>query len=135
MHVHPSDHHVRNITTTTKLAALSLLVAAACTGTPSGATCPTTAAPDYATFGRPFFEKYCTACHSSISPARHGAPTDENFDTEADIKAHASDIDQVAAKGPSADNTSMPDMSGAVHTPPTDAERERLGQFLACEAR
>jgi uncharacterized membrane protein len=157
MYVHAFDHPVRNFTTPranharsrgaprgarvaacsrmTKLLALSLLAFAACTGTPSGATCPTTAAPDYVTFGKPFFDKYCSDCHSSISPNRHGAPTDQNFDTEADIKAHAADIDEVAAKGPGADNTSMPDMSGAVHSPPTDAEREMLGQFLACEGK
>jgi uncharacterized membrane protein len=119
----------------TKLLASLALALAACTGTPSGATCPTDNAPDYATFGKPFIDKYCTDCHSAASSNRHGAPTDENFDSEADVKAHASDIDEAAAKGPSADNTAMPDMSGDVHSPPTDAERVTLGQFIACEAK
>ncbi len=56
-----------------------------------------------------------------------------NFDTEAEIRASADDIDIDAAAGPKATNTSMPDLSGAVKTQPTQAEREMLGQFLACE--
>ena len=78
---------------------------------------------------------YCTGCHSRDAGDRHGAPRDVDLDTEADVIAHASEIDENAAAGPNARNTAMPDMSGPVHVQPTDAERERLGQFLACEQR
>lgn len=64
-------------------------------------------------------------------PAR--APSDQNYDTEADLAKHAAAIDAEAAGGPEAMNTGMPDMSDPVHRPPSDAEREQLAQFLACE--
>ena len=110
---------------------------AACTSTPSGATCPDNAtdAPTYDNFGREFMENYCTSCHSAQSPDRHGAPADQNYDTEADIKLHAAAIDGEAAAGPNATNTAMPEIAGTVHAAPTQAEREMLGKFLACEQR
>jgi len=113
--------------------ATSLLFLAACTSSPTGATCPTANAPTYGSFGEDFMTKYCTGCHSTEAGDRHGAPTDVNLDTEADVIKHASAIDEEAASGPKATNTSMPDMSGPVHIAPTQAEREQLGQFLACE--
>jgi uncharacterized membrane protein len=113
--------------------ATALLFLAACTSSPTGATCPTANAPTYGSFGEDFMTKYCTGCHSRDASNRHGAPTDINLDTEADVIEHASDIDEAAASGPNAKNTSMPDMGGPVRVAPTEAERERLGQFLACE--
>jgi len=110
-----------------------LLLAGACTSTQSGATCPTANAPTYESFGRPFFATYCTGCHSASASNRHGAPGDQNFDTEADVRQHAADIDAEAAAGPDATNTDMPDMSGPVRAQPSEQEREQLGQFLACE--
>lgn len=109
--------------------------AAACTQTPSGAACPDSPAdrPTYDNFGREFMETYCTGCHSVTATNRHGAPADQNYDTEVDVKKHAIDIDTHAAAGPSATNTAMPEIAGPVHAAPTQAERERLGQFLACE--
>jgi len=114
---------------------LLLFVSAACTSTPSGATCPSdsTDVPTYDNFGREFMETYCTGCHSASAPNRHGAPADQNYDSEADIKAHAAAIDAEAAAGPNAMNTAMPDLAGPVHAAPTNAEREKLGRFLACE--
>lgn len=111
----------------------ALLLVAACTSTPSGASCPTANAPTYASFGQHFFTTYCTGCHSRDATDRHGAPSDQNYDTEADIQQHAMSIDVEAAAGPQATNTAMPDMSGPVRTQPSDAERQQLGQFLACE--
>jgi uncharacterized membrane protein len=111
----------------------SVLFVAACTGTPTESTCPTADAPTYADFGATFFQTYCTDCHSVHSEDRHSAPTDVNFDTEADIKAHAIDIDLTSAAGPKATNAAMPQQSAKVHTMPTQAEREMLGQFIACE--
>jgi hypothetical protein len=44
----------------------------------------------------------------------------------------AADIDAAAANGPDAKNTFMPELGGTVTRKPTAAEREMLGQFLAC---
>ena len=75
---------------------------------------------------------YCTDCHSRTATNRHGAPVGVDFDTEDDLRQQAIVIDEVAAKGPSATNASMPDMSGPVHVAPSADERVKLGQFLAC---
>jgi mono/diheme cytochrome c family protein len=107
------------------------LLAAACSS-PTGSTCPPTDPPTYATFGQQFFSDYCTGCHSSTAMSRHGAPGDQNYDTEAQIRAHADDIDSEAASGPDATNTDMPDLSGPVHDAPSVEERKLLGQYLAC---
>jgi uncharacterized membrane protein len=113
---------------------LSLLVLAACGGgsSPSGATCPPVDPPTYATFAQPFFAKYCTSCHSSTTTNRRDAPLDHNYDSEADIRKHASAIDEVAAAGPDATNTAMPEIGGTVVSKPTQLEREQLGAYLAC---
>ena len=118
-----------------RLATTFLWLAAACTSTQSGATCPSTNPPTYASFGHPFMARYCTGCHSSGAKDRHGAPAGLDFDSEAEIRAKAIAIDAEAAAGPDAQNTDMPDLTGPVHAEPTMAERERLGQFLACERR
>ena len=112
--------------------ALGILVAGC--DTPSGSTCPPLEAdrPTYASFGQAFFTEYCTDCHSANSANRHGAPGDQNFDTEADIKKHAGSIDTEAASGPDATNTSMPERSPNVLTTPSVEERKLLGQYLAC---
>jgi hypothetical protein len=112
-----------------------LFTAAACTANETGASCPTADAPTYATFGQPFLHAYCTGCHSDTAPNRYGAPPDRNFDSEAEVRAQAADIDRAAAAGPDADNTDMPDLTGPVHAAPSFGERARLGQFLACERR
>src|SRR5436309_4518908 len=88
-----------------KIIASLLLFAAACTTTPSGAACPTDNAPSYDSFGKTFMTTYCTGCHSRTAENRHGAPTEQNYDSEDDIRAHATDIDGVAAAGPNAKNT------------------------------
>jgi uncharacterized membrane protein len=75
---------------------------------------------------------YCADCHSSTSTNRHSAPSDVNFDSMDDIRAHLDDIDGEAAAGPGATNTSMPELDATVTHAPTQAEREMLGQFLAC---
>ena len=115
---------------------LLLIVITACTSAPSsGASCPTRNPPTYDSFGRAFMTAYCTGCHSRAATNRHGAPPGLDFDTEAQIQRHRTAIDAEAARGPDADNTDMPDLSGPVRTPPSSAERSKLGQFLACEAR
>ena len=115
-----------------KLAALMLGVMLGCGGSPSGAACPTADAPTYDNFGKAFMEEYCVGCHSRTAASRHGAPGDQNYDTEADIMNHLAKIDEVAAQGPDATNTSMPNLSGPVHSRPSTEERTKLGQWLAC---
>lgn len=114
-----------------KYLALALFLVAC--DSPTGSTCPPTGAPTYDTFGKAFMESYCLDCHSRNAVNRHDAPKDLNFDTEADIKLHADEIDTEAAAGPSATNTSMPERSPNVQMMPSKEERVMLGQFLACE--
>lgn len=85
----------------------------------------------YESFGKPFLNRYCTRCHSTAvtGDARQSAPADHNFDTLEDVLAMAEHIDTNAAGGPAALNTTMPP-SGPF---PTEAERRRLGEWLACE--
>jgi cytochrome c5 len=118
-----------------KSLALALLMLTACTdggGPPSGALCPPTDPPTYANFGQQFFATYCTSCHSASSTNRHGAPG-QNYDTEADIKRYATDIDAWAAAGPDGANTRMPKLGGSVTSRPSLDDRTKLGVFLACE--
>ncbi|HEY1551881.1 MAG TPA: hypothetical protein VGG28_28845 [Kofleriaceae bacterium] len=113
---------------------IAIALAAGCDdGTPTGSTCPTSNAPTYGSFGQVFFTKYCASCHSSSAANRNGAPDDFNFDTEAEIKQHAADIDTEAASGPKATNTAMPELDADVPQGPSMDDRVLLGQFLACE--
>jgi uncharacterized membrane protein len=110
-----------------------VLLFTACTSSSSGATCPISNVPTYSGFGRAFFAKYCTSCHSRSASDRHGAPRGIDFDSEADIRMRAAAIDAEAAAGPDAANTDMPDPDGPVRVEPTLQERRTLGEFLACE--
>ena len=112
--------------------AIASLMAACSEGAPTGAECPPTNPPTFAGFGQQFMATYCTSCHSANSTNRHGAPGSQNYDTEADLMRHAAEIDEAAAKGPDATNTFMPELGGTVTRKPSDAEREMLGQYLAC---
>jgi uncharacterized membrane protein len=100
-------------------------------GKASGATCPSGNTLTYDSFGRNFMQTYCTRCHSTAltGAARQGAPDDHNFDTLAGILDMPDHIDHEAAAGPAAVNTAMPP-DGAK---PSAAERQQLGQWLACE--
>jgi cytochrome c5 len=105
----------------------------ACTDTASGtgASCPTASPPTYDSFGKMFFDTYCTSCHSSARTGvqRGGAPVGRDYDTLAGIRAGLTVIDSRAASGPNETNETMP-----LGLPfPTLAERTTLGQFLACE--
>ena len=116
---------------------ISLAAVAACGGDPVGAdtgsTCPTTDPPTYASFGQGFFTAYCLECHSQakLGADRQGAPVTIDFDTRSLVRENTSRIDQQAASGPTATNRLMP---VAGHAPvPSDAERVRLGEYIACE--
>lgn len=101
-------------------------------GIDTEATCPDDAGVlTYEDFGKPFMEKYCTRCHSSEleGDARNDAPAGHDFDSLEGILLVAHHIDQMAASGPAATNDTMPPNGEK----PTMAERELLGQWLACE--
>jgi uncharacterized membrane protein len=97
----------------------------------SGAECPEGSSLTYESFAVGFFTRYCTRCHSTsnVGTARRGAPEGYDWDDLASIRAHAAQIDSVAAAGPRASNDVMPPGDPR----PTAAERARLGQWLACE--
>lgn len=99
----------------------------------SGAVCPDDNSLTYESFGKGFMDKYCVSCHSSSlvgEMARKGAPDEHDFDRLAGIVPLAEHIDQSAAAGPNASNQKMP----PVDPKPTEEERTKLGQWLACEA-
>jgi hypothetical protein len=100
-------------------------------GDNSGATCPTDNTLDYDNFGKGFMDAYCTRCHSSEleGDARNDAPEDHDFDSLIGVLSVSKHIDQYAAAGPDAVNTMMPPDGDK----PTEAERRKLGQWLACE--
>jgi uncharacterized membrane protein len=121
------------------LGALAIVLLAACGqddvfGPPTGATCPSTSASSltYANFGQPFMTSYCTRCHSSqlMGAERQGAPLLHDFDTPQGIAPFIAHIDETTASGPDATNTSMPPDAPT----PTLAERQMLGEWLACGA-
>jgi uncharacterized membrane protein len=102
-------------------------------GEPSGAACPQGSALTYTNFGQNFMATYCVSCHDSAKTgnARNGAPAFHDFDTLDGIKAVANHVDEYTAAGPSSVNEIMPEGDGPV---PTLAEREMLGEWLACGA-
>lgn len=101
-------------------------------GPGSGATCPASSTLDEGTFARGFFTTYCTRCHASTvtGASRMGAPRGYDWDDITIIRAHAREIDLLAAIGPSHANRTMPPNGLA----PSDAERAQLGEWLACGA-
>ena len=102
-------------------------------GEGSGAICPSGSTLTYDNFGRNFVSTYCTRCHSSLlsGAARQGAPGDHNFDSFAGIFTMANHIDAEAAAGPNAVNNAMPPSDPK----PSDDERRKLGEWLACETK
>ena len=104
-------------------------------GAPSGATCPSESHLDYESFGAHFLTKYCVACHSSsLGPSeREGAPFGADYDSLAVLlESGVEHVDYVAAAGPEGHNDFMPPATFAAQ--PTLAEREALGEWLACGA-
>lgn len=102
-------------------------------GRGSGAACPEGSTLTYESFGRTFFDTYCTRCHASdlTGPSRMGAPVDHDFDMLVEIQEHAVHIDQQAAIGPNRANRFMPPSGMPI---PGDEERRQLGEWLACGA-
>lgn len=100
-------------------------------GGPSGAICSATSNLSFENFGQPFMQAYCTRYHDSAlaGSARNGAPTGHDFDTLERLKrTPVQHIDEQAAAGSLHVNTAMPPDAPR----PTEAERRRLGEWLAC---
>lgn len=102
-------------------------------GSATAAICPSNNTLTYDSFGEDFMASYCTRCHSSEreGSARNDAPSEHDFDTLAGVLSSADEIDEHAAAGPEAVNTFMPPNGDT----PSEEERRRLGQWLACELR
>jgi len=101
-------------------------------GLSSGSTFPPSSTLTYENFGIQFFEDYCTRCHSTMpeNGTRSGAPRGLDWDQIDIVRAYAMQIDKMAAAGPDATNTGMPPRDPR----PTVAERQALGEWLACGA-
>lgn len=99
------------------------LLALGCGSSGSGATCPTGSTLTYDNFGHAFLDRYCTSCH--------GGGTPPGLSTLALVRTSATLVDEQAAAGASATNTTMPPSAPT----PTQAERQQLGEWLACGAR
>lgn len=116
--------------------ALLIVLALGCTNTQptlgpaTQAACAPGSTLTYETFGKPFMERYCTRCHAIAlrGEARQGAPSFHDFDSLNGIKVVADHIDQSTASGPASTNTGMPPDDPA----PTLAERQQLGEWIAC---
>lgn len=101
--------------------------------TPTQAMCPAANPPTWDGFAKPFFDSYCTRCHSSAlsGEARMGAPEFHDFDTRDGADRVLNHIDEQAGSGPAATNEIMP-----ISAPkPSKQEREMLGQWIACECQ
>lgn len=112
-----------------RVVAAVLLVLAACVHVDSleDYPCPEGGTSlDYASFGEPFMEEWCNACHSAPEGQRQGAPSDVRFDSVADIRHWRERIFARSALG----NDSMPPGLGD----PPARERRRLAEWLACGA-
>lgn len=120
------------------------------TPTATGASCPDVNNPTltWANFGKDFMCHYCTNCHMSGLPLskRNGAPLLHDLDYLLGVMEVAGHTDEQAAFGPKAHNTFMPGAGTDGRCPstlggpldencpePTDEERTKLGEFLACE--
>lgn len=111
--------------------ALGLLACADGPPTPTGSTCPDDSTLTWETFGQPFMESYCVACHSSElhGDERQGAPLYHDFDTLEGVVVVSNHVDERAAAGPEAVNRNMPPSTPR----PSVREREDLGEWIACE--
>ncbi len=129
---------------------IGMFVVAAC-GSGASPTATETLCPDpdpntvtYASFGEQFMTSYCLQCHTSELPRsmRNGAPLFHDFDTLLGVVQVWNHIDQQAGFGPAAENTFMPPKrcpsvpGGKLDRDcrqPTDDERRKLADWLACE--
>jgi mono/diheme cytochrome c family protein len=109
------------------LAAAVLLLAACKQTTIDDVPCPpggTTVT--YDNFGKGFLAANCQRCHGAATDGRNGAPPDFDFGTIDQVRAHKDRIFARAAE----DNTTMPPGPDD----PPEADRKKLGEWLACNA-
>ncbi|HET6343853.1 MAG TPA: c-type cytochrome [Myxococcota bacterium] len=90
-------------------------------GGPTGATCPTDSTLTYTNFGQTLLSNVCLECHNGRRKP--------NLSTQAAVQANIAAIDRMAAAGPNAVNTAMPDDG-----PISNSDRRKLGEWLACGA-
>lgn len=90
-------------------------------GTSTGSTCPQGSTLTYENFGRAFIQTNCNGCH--------GASQSPTLTTQAAVQANATRIDELAASGPNATNTTMPEGASV-----SVEDRQKLGEWLACGA-
>lgn len=89
--------------------------------------CPPGGTPlTYESFGKGFMDAYCQSCHAAHAVERYGAPGGYAFDTVDDVRRLRARI-FVRAAGP---NVSMPPGPND----PSNAERDKLADWLACGA-
>jgi uncharacterized membrane protein len=89
--------------------------------------CPTRGtALTYESFGRDFMAQNCQSCHGQPTKDRKGAPASFDFATPEAIRQHKARIFARAA----ADNVTMPPGPDD----PSDADRAKLAEWLACGA-
>ena len=99
-------------------------------------------------FGKPFMDKYCTSCHSSVLPnsKRNGAPLFHDFDSLFGVLEVPDHIDEQTGWGPKAHINFMPGDGTGGRCPsvqggpldedcpePTDDERTKVAEWIACE--
>jgi uncharacterized membrane protein len=89
-------------------------------------SCPANNTVTYDNFAKDFFNTYCQSCHGAAVTDRNGAPDDVFFDTRDDIWEQREQVFAQAADS----NSSMPIGPHG----PTDAERQKLADWLACGA-
>ena len=97
--------------------------------------CPPDNTLTWRSFGAGFLLTWCTGCHSSHlgAGARQDAPEDVNFDTHANFKPRERQVYERAVLEAHA-FVQDPD-KGSPMPPaglPTEAERQRLAQWIAC---
>lgn len=90
-------------------------------GSATGSTCPPASTLTYANFGQAFMDQHCNDCHAGKEKP--------SLTTQALVRANIAQIDKTSAAGPNATNTGMPEDSSV-----SDADRKKLGEWLACGA-
>jgi hypothetical protein len=79
----------------------------------------------YEDFGAPLLARHCNGCHAANSTNRRGAPVDVTFDAIDEVRALAGFVFDRSVEA----DSMPPGPEG-----PTRAEREALGEWLACGA-
>jgi hypothetical protein len=101
-------------------------------GVATGSVCPSESKLTYDSWASGFFASYCTRCHSTTRAAdqRNGAPVGYNWDDIDSVRAHQAQIDLMAAASMDVVNHEMPPSDPR----PATSERQKLGEWLACDA-